>query len=101
VLLSRSFIIFLLYLTTGLEGFGGAILWVAEGEYISNCANDANKGMFMGTFRAIYMSSNIVGYLFSAFVIGIISKMYVFFTILTAVGVVASLTFLLLKPPIP
>jgi len=98
---SRWFIIFLLYLSAALMGPGSAMLWVAEGEYISNCANDYNKGLFMSTFRAIYMSSNIFGYLFSAFVIGIISNMYVFFSILTGLSLIASFVFLFLQTPTP
>lgn len=55
----------------------------------------------MGTFRSIYMSSNIVGYLFSASVISLISQMHVFFLILTIVSLLASVTFLFLREPTP
>jgi Major Facilitator Superfamily len=98
---SRGFLLFVLYLSTSLLGLGAAMIWVAEGEYISRCANDYNKGMFMSTFRAIYMSSNIVGYLFSAFVIGIISSMQMFFTILTVLSLFATVVFLFLMTPTP
>ena len=38
-------------------GFGGGLIWVGQGKYVSECANEKNKGLFNGIFWAIYMSS--------------------------------------------
>jgi hypothetical protein len=72
--LNKKFIILIVYLSAAVNGFGASILWVAEGQYISRCANEKNKGFFNSTFWAIFMSSNIVGYLMSAFVMVAVKK---------------------------
>ena len=99
--LNKTFIILLVYFAAAVNGFGASILWVAEGQYVSMCANDKNKGLFNSTFWAIFMSSNIVGYLMSAFVIGAVKKQYVFFIIVTGICICSSLFFLLLSNPTP
>lgn len=40
-----------------LAGFGQAILWVAQGEYMSCCATAETEGFFFGYFWVWYMSS--------------------------------------------
>jgi hypothetical protein len=52
-----------------INGFGAAILWVAQGNYISLCACERNKGTYNGVFWVFYMGSYIVGNLMAAFVI--------------------------------
>ena len=49
----------------------------------------------------MFMASNVVGYLTSAFVIGAVSKLSTFYIIMTGICVMSSLTFLLLSPPDP
>lgn len=91
----------LIYLAAILNGFGASILWLSQGKYITKCATDSNKGLFNGTFWAIFMSSNIIGYLMSAFVIGAVSELSTFFVIMTSICICSSLFFLLLSPPTP
>lgn len=43
-LLNRTFILSLILVAAAINGFGAAILWVAQGQYISMCANEKNKG---------------------------------------------------------
>jgi len=93
--------VLLIYLAAIINGFGASILWLAEGKYIANCATDSNKGLFNGTFWAIFMSANIVGYLMSAFVLGKVNNLSVFFAIMTLLCICASLFFLLLNKPAP
>ncbi len=38
--LNKTFIIFIVYLAAAVNGFGASILWVAEGQYVSMCANE-------------------------------------------------------------
>ena len=99
--MSKGVIESLVYITAVLNGFGASILWLAQGKYLANCATDSNKGFFNGTFWAIYMSSNLTGYLSSAFVIGAVSDLSRFYIIMTAICVCSSLFFLLLSPPTP
>lgn len=68
-ILNKQLIAWLILITAAINGFGAGILWVAEGKYISDCANDSNKGYFNGFFFMFYMSYAIVGNLCSAFVI--------------------------------
>ena len=39
------------------NGFGAGILWVAQGEYMSESATDATKGFFFSYFFVIFMFS--------------------------------------------
>ena len=48
-------------LSAAINGIGAGILWSACGNYISECACNENKGFFNSVFRAIYMTSNIIG----------------------------------------
>ena len=59
----------ILYIGSILAGFGQAIIWVAQGEYMSNCATETTKGFYFGYFWAWYMSSQIFGNLIGAYII--------------------------------
>lgn len=37
-----------------INGFGAAIIWVAQGQYISQCATDRNKGLFNAVFWVFF-----------------------------------------------
>ena len=87
--------------TAIVNGFGAAILWVAQGKYISRIATDSNKGTYYSIFWAIFMSCLIVGVLFGAIVLDN-TDAYVFYCGMTALCVLATLFFLLLRPiPFP
>ena len=81
-----------------MNGFGAALLWVAQGKYISECANAENKGIFNGIFWAFYMSSNVLGNLIGAFVLGNLTQLS-FYSICLALSITAALCFLLLSTP--
>lgn len=99
-LLNPSFIRTLILVAAVINGFGAAILWVAQGQYISRCANDKNKGEYNSIFWALFMCSGVVGNLMGAFVVANV-KQSTFYTVLTAFCIISSLFFLLLKEPIP
>jgi len=52
-LFNRTFIIIFTLVSSATAGFGGGILWVAQGKYMSECATDENKGFFLWTFLGI------------------------------------------------
>jgi MFS family permease len=52
-----------------LNGFGAGLLWVAQGEYVTNCATDETKGFYFSYFFIIFMISQIVGNLVAGFVL--------------------------------
>ena len=97
--LNKSFIIFFTYLAAGICGFGGAVLWVAQGKFVAMCADDSNKGMYNSFFYGVFMMSTIFGNLMSAFVISKVDE-YVFYIFVTIISVSASLFFLILKEPL-
>jgi MFS family permease len=49
-LFNRTFIIIFTLFSSAVAGFGGGLLWVAQGNYMSECATDNNKGFFFGLF---------------------------------------------------
>jgi hypothetical protein len=65
----RGFIYFLNIFGACICGFGGAILWVAEGHYASTCASDKNKGLFNSTFWSFMQASQVIGSIMGAFLI--------------------------------
>lgn len=59
--LSESAIWAIMLTASGINGFGSAILWVAQGEYLAQCANSTNRGLYNGVFWAIFNGSRVVG----------------------------------------
>ena len=70
---SELFVYTVILLFSFLRGFGEAILFVASGKYIADCATDSNKGFFFGYFWAIFMGSEVFGNLVAALVLGKLS----------------------------
>ena len=58
----------ILILSVILNGFGAAIIWVAQGEYFSKCTNEEGKGFFFGFFWSVYQGSQIFGSLFGSYI---------------------------------
>jgi MFS family permease len=79
------------------NGFGASILWVANGNYIAECANDSNKGLFFSLFWCFLMSSAIIGNLMAAYVIDSVQES-IFYIVMTGLCFVATLWFLLVQP---
>ena len=67
--LKRDVVITILYIGNTIVGFGAALIWVAQGEFISICANEETKGFYFGHFWALYMSAEIFGNLIGALII--------------------------------
>jgi MFS family permease len=59
----------MLIVTSILVGLGAGILWVSQGNYLSECATDEKKGFFNGYFWAFFMSAMIIGNLIGAFLL--------------------------------
>lgn len=85
-------------IAAAINGFGASILWVAQGKYISICANEENKGVFNGIFWAFFMSSQVFGNLMGAFVLANLTY-FTFYCVMTGLCVGASFFFLLLSKP--
>ena len=67
--LEKDFVSTYIIVVSCINGFGGAIIWVAQGRYISRIATDKNKGTFNSIFWAILMSCMILGALAGAFIL--------------------------------
>ena len=89
----------LILVCAAVNGFGAAILWVAEGQYISQCASEANKGFFNSFFWAVLQMSGVIGNLMAAYVISNVEQS-TFYLVMTSLCVLASLFFLLLRIPL-
>mmetsp|Transcript_43037 Transcript_43037/g.31018 ORF Transcript_43037/g.31018 Transcript_43037/m.31018 type:complete len:129 (-) Transcript_43037:1294-1680(-) len=69
-LLNRGFIKFALLFSSMLNGLGASILWVAEGNYLSQCATESTKGFFFSYFWFILMLSQVFGNFIGAVIMG-------------------------------
>lgn len=64
-------------------GISASVLWVAQGAYTSNVADENRKSELFGLFWALMMSSQILGNLLITFVLGKMSNLvYVFILII-------------------
>ena len=57
----------LLYVSSGLLGFGGALLWVAQGNFLTLNSNSETMERNSGYFFAIFQSSQVWGNIFVFF----------------------------------
>jgi hypothetical protein len=95
--LSKLCIWIVVLLVSAINGVGASILWVAGGNYISECANNSNKGLFNSIFWCFLMSSSIVGNLMAAYVVDGF-KESVFYIVMTALCFCSALWFGLVTP---
>lgn len=81
-------------------GFGQALLWTAQGYYVSLCAGPVqqNKGFYFSLFWSIYMLSQIFGNLAASYIIGSLSSVS-FFYIMSSVSLFSSVIFAFLRKP--
>eukprot|EP00347_Sterkiella_histriomuscorum_P015929 403355148 len=98
VIFSDAFIQAAVLISSVVNGIGAAVLWTALGTYISECATIQKKGFYFSFFWTCYMSSQVIGNLIGAFVIG--KDLTSFFIVMSVVAVVASLSFAFLRKPI-
>ena len=67
--LQKGFISGVILLVAAINGIGSVTLWIACGTYISECANESNKGLYNCIFWIFLESSSIFGNLMGAYVI--------------------------------
>ena len=93
----KDFIKAAILLGSCLNGFGGSIMWVAQGRYISRIATDQNKGTFNSVFWAVAMSCLMVGPLLGALVLENTDE-FSFYCVMSSLGFLAVIFCLLLRP---
>ncbi len=81
-----------------IDGSGNALLWVAQGKYISDCACEEKKGFFFSLFYTIYMFSSLIGSLMAVFLLGAFPMIY-FFIVMTLLALASTIIFALLRKP--
>ena len=82
-----------------LLGFGGSLIWIGQGKYITDWSVPENKGLYFGLFYWIYMSSQVIGNLISAFILDIFSQL-VYFSIMSGFAIFGFISFLFLSIPL-
>lgn len=82
------------------SGFGTALIWVAQGEYSSDCATEETEGFYYGYFWAWFMMAETIGNPVGAVLITR-AQGPVFYLILGVVLTVGALLFLCLPDIIP
>ena len=98
--LYNSIIEKVIYIASAINGFGAAILWVAQGRYISRIATNQNKGAYNSIFWGFYQSSQVIGMLINAIVLSN-TDTFTFYCVMTSMCIFSSLFFLFLPSVIP
>lgn len=98
--LSQSSIKIIISLAAACSGLGSALIWIAQGEYSSDCATEETEGFYYGYFWAWYMMAETVGNPVGGVLITR-TQGPVFYLILGIILSVAALLFLCLPDIIP
>lgn len=97
---SDGFIKTLLIICALINGFGAAIIWVANGSYIAECATPKTKGFFFGFFWFVYQSSQSAGSVIGALILRSGRNQTFFYLSLGILAALASLSFWFIRKPI-
>ncbi|TPP63579.1 Major facilitator superfamily domain containing 11 [Fasciola gigantica] len=94
----------LLYSVSVLNGFGAAVLWTAQGTYITRCSDDHTINRHFSIFWSIFQTSQIWGGLYAYFTLAGITQIessmrYRLIGVLVAIGAVGWFLFLALRKP--
>ena len=97
-MVSDNVIIVVTLTSAFLIGLGAGPLWVSQSFYLTECANDLNKGRYNSLFYGIFQVANLITYPIAGFMIKNFRKS-TFYWVMTAIGVAGSIFFLLLGNP--
>ena len=81
-----------------LVGIAAGPLWVSQAGYVTDCANEDNKGRFNNLFTAVFNGAAILTNLIFGGLVNTVSKSTLYW-ILAAVAGLAALFFLLVRKP--
>ncbi|CDW72426.1 major facilitator superfamily protein [Stylonychia lemnae] len=81
-----------------INGIGSSLLWCGQGVYLSECASEKTKGLFFAILSALSMSSQFLGNLLSALILGNTDKL-TYFIIMASIAAVASIQLQFLRAP--
>jgi len=81
-----------------LEGFGGALLWTAQGAYLTFCSEETSLGLYSGIFFTLFISNQILGNVSAAILLNKGVETQLVFKILAAIAIFGLLVFGLLRP---
>lgn len=95
-----AFITTMLIVMALINGIGAALIWVANGNYISECATPKTKGFFYGFFWIVYMMSQVVGTLIGAIILESGKGQTFFYVSLAVLAALASLSFWFTRKPL-
>ena len=100
VFTSDAFITGILVVCALINGTGAALIWVSNGNYISQCATPKTKGLFYGFFWIVFMSSQVVGSLIGAAILESGKDQSFFYLSLAVLAACASLSFWFTRKPL-
>eukprot|EP01083_Nonionella_stella_P081034 222990_1 len=97
----------ILYVSSGILGIGSAFLWIAEGSFVTSCANEfeyeyllpfnSELGYFNGMFWFIFQFNQFLGNLLAALLFQFDVAHQTIFSILTAVCFIGCIGFMFLQ----
>ena len=80
-------------------GFGSALIWVAQGQYLSKCATAETKGLYFGVFWSVYSLSQIIGNGLAALVFTYKNTKTELHIIMTGVALIGVFSFVFTRRP--
>jgi len=97
----HTFTYVFILLAAAMNGFSSGFLWVSQGTYINDCANNSNKGLYNAIFlSAVCGGAFIVGNLMSTYVVKYFSETILFISF-GAMSFAITIYLMFLKVPRP
>jgi hypothetical protein len=79
-----------------ISGFGTAMIWTTQGEYITLCNTENSVGFYFSLFWVIFMSSQVLGNLIGSIIVTRTSGP-IFFLIMGLIVLAGNMMFLFIR----
>lgn len=97
--LGKTFISVTVLMGAAINGLGDSIMWIVGPNYVANCANEENKGLYNSIFWAAFQAAGVVGNIFAAYIIDDV-KESTFYMGMTGVSIAGVIIFIFIRQPL-
>ena len=84
---------------SAMVGIGGAFIWLFQGTYVNDCADEKTKGLYNGLFWSIFQSSQVLSSLLATIILGMTDQ-FTFYSILMMFALASVVMFFFVLDPV-